>query len=53
MGGFSDALAAAGTAGGNPHLANVRRDSGPSSVSELAWTRSLTRDAGLFGRYSW
>ena len=52
MGGFSDALAAAGTAGGNPDLANVRRDRAKLGFG-IGLDQSLTRDAGLFGRYSW
>jgi hypothetical protein len=52
MGGFSDALAYAVTTGGIPDLANVRRDRAKLGFG-VGFDQNLTRDAGLFGRYSW
>ena len=50
MGGFSDAVVAA--QGGIPVLANVRRDRAKLGFG-VGLDQNLTRDLGLFGRYSW
>jgi hypothetical protein len=50
MGGFSDALVAAN--GGIPAVADVRRDRVKLGFG-VGLDQYLTRDLGLFGRYSW
>jgi hypothetical protein len=52
MGGFSDALAYGTATGGTPAVANVRRDRAKLGFG-VGLDQNLTRDAGLFGRYSW
>jgi hypothetical protein len=53
MGGFSDALAYSASNGGStPALADVRRDRAKLGFA-IGLDQELTRDAGLFGRYSW
>jgi len=49
MGSFSDALACAPV---NPNLADVRRDQVKLGFG-VGIDQNLTRDLGLFGRYSW
>ncbi|HJX63241.1 MAG TPA: carbohydrate porin [Polyangia bacterium] len=51
MGGFSDAVAAA--QGGIPALDNVRRRDRAKLGFGVGLDQNLTRDLGLFGRYSW
>ena len=50
MGGFGDAVAAA--QGGIPALDSVRRDRAKLGFG-VGLDQNLTRDLGLFGRYSW
>ena len=52
MGGFSDALAYAAATGGTPAVGNVRRDRAKLGFG-VGLDQNLTRDAGLFARYSW
>jgi len=51
MGSFSDALAR-GALTGKPDIASVRRSQAKLGVG-VGFDQSLTRDLGLFGRYSW
>ena len=52
MGGFRDALAYAAATGGTLELANVRRDRAKLGLG-VGLDQNLTRDLGLFGRFSW
>jgi len=52
MGGFSDAVAEAAANGGTPDVAKVRRDRAKLGFG-IGLEQNLTRDLGLFGRYSW
>jgi hypothetical protein len=52
MGGFRDALAYAAANGGTPAVGDVRRDRAKIGFG-IGFDQSLSRDAGLFGRYSW
>jgi len=51
-GGFSDAVAEAAANGGTPDVAKVRRDRAKLGFG-IGLEQNLTRDLGLFGRYSW
>jgi len=52
MGGFRDAMAYGAATGGTPAVADVRRDRAKLGLG-VGLDQDLTRDAGLFGRYSW
>jgi high affinity Mn2+ porin len=52
MGGFRDAVDHAQRNGGTPDLASVRRDRAKYGLG-IALEQYLTRDLGLFGRFSW
>jgi len=52
MGGFRDALAYVAPTGATPVISDVRRDRAKFGFG-INLDQSLTRDAGLFGRYSW
>jgi Carbohydrate-selective porin len=52
MGGFRDAIVYGAATGGTPAVADVRRDRAKLGFG-VNFDQSFTRDAGLFGRYSW
>jgi high affinity Mn2+ porin len=52
MGSFSDALALAAASGGAPNVADVRRDRAKVGFG-AALEQQLSRDVGVFARYSW